>query len=614
MHNWIETFKKLVITSHKPHIIVADQDHLFSYAEMSQVFKNEGYTVKKCKSAISVRLTFELEVRGSSSKWLLVAPPDYQPLPDLEVHVHFQSIGLSQLFPMLDAKAIKGLSFNALSLLSNIRLYETLGHDRTLKFLLENLYHVDFDALSSNRQKERILNALIQIYLEKEGINEPLTVFLTNLTKPHFPMLVQNGLDANKLVRFLQEKWQEYVHTGSSMLRFEDTLLNKSIGYLFMFGDLTPVKICKEDYEFFPKHLRIGVYYDDEGQNDLELEGHIAYFEQQIDGLEDIADQWFKIIQQLAMAKLKYLKTANQELKLAYEEVEREINGRFQRFLDNAFGSLFSLSGVRRPVVVSRILDHLHAKPAPKKALIVIDGMNYWQWIMLGKALTAQGLDYSASATLAYIPTITAWSRQAIFRGERPDLQQDNSKEGKLFESYWVKQGIPTYQILYRKFGVSEPLMTDTIGSDIKILGLVCNDLDDIMHGSVMGDAQLSLTTEQWIVKSAISQIVTNLKAIGFEVTITADHGNVEAKGIKGLRVEDKVGTVSRGKRHLQFTNETMLAGFLEKNSGLVFGRKGLSIYLKHKEAFSIEGNKIITHGGSHFWEVIVPYICIDDK
>lgn len=45
MSNWVDKYKKLVIASHKQHIVVADQDKLFEYAELKQAFVNEGYTI-----------------------------------------------------------------------------------------------------------------------------------------------------------------------------------------------------------------------------------------------------------------------------------------------------------------------------------------------------------------------------------------------------------------------------------------------------------------------------------------------------------------------------------------------------------------------------------------
>lgn len=613
MSNWIDKYKKLVISSHKQHIIIADQDNLFEYEELQQAFANDGYTLLICKTDLAVRLAFELQVRESSTQYIIIAPSNYFPLPDIEMLVHFQVMGLPKLFPNLDAKAIKGLSFNALCLLSNIKPYEELSHDKTLKFLLENLYNVDFEALTSSKAKERVLNALITVLLEKNGLNEPLTKFLSTIAKPYFPVLVLNGLTKPNLVNYIQEQWQSYVDKAYSELNFNESLLNKSLGYLFSFEYLKPVQVPLEKYNSFSNPLKIGIFVDDKDHNDKELEGLIEYLKQQFEIIEDIVEQWFKIIQILANTKLKYLLCTNNELKEDYVRVENAFNLRFQRFIDNTYNSLFSLSGVRMPIVVSRILEHIKAKPAKKKALLVIDGMNYWQWNILGKALSDVDIDFTSSASLAFIPTITAWSRQAIFKGDKPDLAANNSKEAKLFENYWLNHGVSSYQIDYKKFGVTEPLVIESISPDTTIIALVCNDLDNIMHGSILGNNQLKTSTEQWIEKAKIVDTISNLKSKGFQVYITADHGNIEATGLKNLTMKEKVGALSRGKRHLHFTNETLLEGFIEQNPSLDIGKKGLSLYLKKQEAFSNENSQVITHGGSHLWEVIVPFICINE-
>jgi hypothetical protein len=614
MGNWVDKYKKLVIASHKKHVVVADIDNLFAYPELRHAFELDGYTVTHCKSDLALRIQFELLVRESETKHLLVAPADFKPLPDLEEEVHFQAVGLPQLFPNLDAKALSGLSFNALCLLSNIKPYEQLGHEKTLKFLLENLYNVDFDTLTNNKAKERVLNALITVFLEKNGINEPLTRFLSGITKPYFPTLVSQGLSKVTLVKFIQDQWKAFVNSGNAILDFREPLLNKSLGYLFAFEHLQPIQVKPETYELFPKALKIGVYVDETGHNDNELEGLIEYLKQQLEIIQDIADEWFKIIQVMSHAKNRYLTSDRIDLKTTYDNIENALNNRFQRFITNSYWSLFSLSGVRKPVVVSRILEHLKAKPATKRALIVIDGMNYWQWDILSKSLAKAGLNNSPSASLAYLPTITAWSRQAIFRGDKPDLTRDNTNEGTLFEAFWAREGVPTYQIAYKKFSVHKPLDIAAISPDTTVLGLVCNDLDDIMHGSILGNNQLRTSTEQWIESSKVVQLIHDLREKGFQIHITADHGNVEATGLRNLTPQDRVGALSRGKRHLHFTNETLLESFLEKIPNIEVGRKDLSLYLKKQEAFTNENHQVITHGGSHIWEVVVPFITIHEQ
>ncbi len=614
MNNWVEKIKDLLTSSKKTHIIVKDNDALLKYPEIIQVFENEGIRVFFAESDIQVRIVFETEVRENSNKCLIVTSKTYKPLPDIEEMVHFTSIGLNILFPNLDTQALKGLSFNALCLLSNMKLYEKLGHDQTLKFLLENLYSVDFDSLRHSNSKERIINALIMVFLEKNGVNAPLSEFLENLAKPYFPNLLKTGFIKNNLIDFLQEQWANFVNEKEYYLDFNETILKRNLGYLFAFGYLKPVKVTEEKYRRLSNPLKMGVFINEQGDNDTELEGLIEYLHSQIESIEDLYDQWFKIIQIIASTKLKAIITTNKELKEKFAFIENIFNLRFQRFIDNTYNSLFSLSGVRRPVVVSRILDYIKAQPEEKKALIVIDGMNYWQWLLLGKELSDEKIKYDLNSTLAYIPTITAWSRQAIFKGDKPDLKEDNSKEAKLFNEYWTNQGISSYKIEYNKTGLNQKFSPNNLSPDISILGLVCNDLDDIMHGSLLGEEQLRTSTIQWIKKSGIIDIISSLMIKGFCIYLTSDHGSIEATGVKNLSLKERVGTLSRSKRHLYFANDTMQKTFIEDNASIAYGIKNQSIYLKNNEAFTIDKHSVITHGGSHFWEVLVPFVRIYEK
>lgn len=589
-------------------MIVADQDNLFEYSELQQSIQDSGFTIIIAGTALDVRIRFELEVRGNQQKYLIVASPSYTPPPDMSAEVHYQAIGLKDLFPHLDAKAIQGLSFNALCLLSNIKPYEEMGREKTLKFLLENLYNVDFDTLTSSKPKERILNALITVFLEKNAINQPLTSFLTKLAQPYFPDLIAKGLNKEVLIAFLHDQWNTYLSDGLCEIDFEDAILNKSFGYLFVFDHLSPVKVSGERFQSIPKAIRIGAFVDENESNDTELEALISYLEQHQSSIEDLYDQWFNLIQVLAKAKIKELNSSNADLKGSFNQVVGALNQRFQRFIDNAYASLFSLSGVRRPVVVSRVLEYIKAQPDQRKALLVIDGMNYWQWLLIAKAFQDAGITVHSKSTMAYIPTITAWSRQALFKGNKPNLMETNSKEANLFAEFWKNNGYNDYQIGFLSFGIHKPLDVAAISDSVNILGLVNNDLDDIMHGAVLGNDQLMASTLQWLQKSGLVEYIGELRAKGFKIFITTDHGNVEAKGIKNLKLKEKVGSLSRGKRHIHFSNETMLANFSEQNPDLIIGIRDNSAYLRQEDAFTDQNVKVVTHGGSHLWEVLIPF------
>lgn len=609
MNNWIDKYKQLVYSSYKSNLIATDIDNLFVYEELKVLIEEDGYLVLIAKSDLEVRIIFELQVKGHDGKFLIVAPSEYKPLPDIVKDASCVTIGFKELFPKLDDKALKGLEFNSLCTLSNIRLYDDLGFNSTVIFLLENIYNIDYSSLHSGRSKEKILNALITVFFDHEGINPPVIDFLIDQARFSFPDLISMGLNKVNLLKFLQIQWQNYAKGSQLDIDFKDTFLAKSLGFLFIRGILKPVIVSRDRYETETGALRIGLQYDSTESERVKLQSYITYLEERARDIQDNQDEWFSIIQVLAQAMNIAIDLGIYNDGSGLTDITNKLNTRFQRYIDNVYWSVFSLSGIRRPIVVSRILEYLKAQPEKKKALIVLDGMNYWQWELISKELSSGGIDYTPKVTMAFIPTITAWSRQSIFKGNKPNLTEDNSKEERLFIDYWRNASYQDYQIAYKKFNIDHPLDINDISGDVDVLGIVCNDLDDIMHGSILGNQQLAAVTKQWVGKSNLLNLILSLKEKGFKCFITTDHGNVEAKGIKNLTISEKVGSLSRGQRHIMFSNDLMLNSFLEKNPGLQYGTRDTSIYLTDQSAFTNEQKTIITHGGSHLWEVLIPFI-----
>jgi hypothetical protein len=609
MISLVEKFKQLIMSSHKSHTIICDIDDLLNYEEFQLAIAEEKYNIIKPKTGLELRIIFEKEVRNSKKKYLIIAPTNYKPLPDIDILVYFKSVSLKDFFPHLESSAIKGLNFNSLNLLFSIKIFEDLGYEQTIKFVLENIYNLDFDTLTKVKARERILNALIVVFLGKNNVNLAVSKFLTDLAKLYFPNLSKSTIDKHKLTNYLNEIWSKFVRSNEKEIDFEDPILNKNFGFLFLFEILKPIKVIAEHIQLIPKSLRVGVFVDGNENIDNELETLTQYLEQKIQSVEDSHDDWFTLIQILAKAKLKQLQTKNESLINNFTRLESLTNKRFQQFIDNIYWSLFSLSGIKKPIVVTRILDFVKAQPYKKKAIFVLDGMNYWQALLLLKELQKKGINVTPKTTLAYIPSITAWSRQAIFKGGKPILSEDNSKENSSFKNFWQQHNYAKTQIDFMKVGLYKDLDLTQVSSNTEILGIVCNDLDDMMHGITIGNKELKSSTEQWINESRIINGIESLKNKGYYICITSDHGNVCATGIKNLKIIEKVGTPSRSKRHLLFSNDLLQANFITQNPNLNLGVKDNSVFLRNEDAFTTEGTKIITHGGSHFWEVLIPFI-----
>ncbi len=299
-----------------------------------------------------------------------------------------------------------------------------------------------------------------------------------------------------------------------------------------------------------------------------------------------------------------------------WEDLKLEIkalNERFQLYLEQSFKAhIVPSSFVKRPRIVSNVLPYISFNHTTKQkiALIVVDGMSYWQYLMLSAHL---GNDVEAvhDTIYSWIPSITQLSRQAIFRGGIPlnNYKQDPDNEAKLWNVFWQKKGILESQIRY-----DYKTLGDNDFTNVFRLAFVDDALDNKMHASDDFNDLYDLT-QNWIENTTIVSSIHRLISNGFIVYITTDHGNLKAQSLKYLEFKEKLGTNksgSRSLRHLEYADSWLKDQFLANHPDWLpfLGQDNNTIYIKNDCAFYTEGS-IVTHGGSHFLEVLIPFITL---
>jgi len=81
----------------------------------------------------------------------------------------------------------------------------------------------------------------------------------------------------------------------------------------------------------------------------------------------------------------------------------------------------------------------------------------------------------------------------------------------------------------------------------MRVVGLVVDKSEWMMHGMELGTAGMHNQVRQWTTQGYMAQLLDLLLDHGFQVTITADHGNIEAVGF-GRPTEGAVADL-RGER-----------------------------------------------------------------
>lgn len=290
----------------------------------------------------------------------------------------------------------------------------------------------------------------------------------------------------------------------------------------------------------------------------------------------------------------------------------KEANEKFQEHIQSKYSQIKNSNPIKRPQIVSKILDYIDFNYKQDAiALIVIDGLSFWQYALIKNRLPGNKKE---EITFSWIPSITQLSRQAIFRGSSPleSYKQNPTNESKLWKDYWKSKNFNDFEILYQH---------DTINlsniDGIKRMGIVYKDLDDYMHSSKDYDDLLKLT-ENWFVRSKIQETIQELLSKGFRVIITSDHGNIQAKGWRGLNGKEKLGTNksgSRSERHLEYSEKRLKDEFLDNNPELLDSivQEEQALYFKNELSFS-RRDELVTHGGAHFLEVVIPFIEITNE
>lgn len=303
-----------------------------------------------------------------------------------------------------------------------------------------------------------------------------------------------------------------------------------------------------------------------------------------------------------------------------YDKIETkiaEINLDFQKYIDDKYFGFVSSSHVNKPKMVHKILPHLAYKYArtDKLALVVIDGMAYWQYLILERCLDKYQLHISKSFTLSWLPSITKLSRQAIFRGEIPrkDYKQSPDYECKLWNSFWTDRSNSSKRM--KDFEISythDSLLTND--SNPYKQAFVDVSLDHKMHSSSDNKDLYSLT-ENWAIEA--SENLNELHKLGYTLVITTDHGNIMAHHWRALNMQERTllyEKESRGSRHLMYAKKEYLNDFLQKNCEIeneLLVHEDWAIWRNDK---CFKGQDEITHGGSHFLEVVIPFITITNN
>jgi hypothetical protein len=305
-----------------------------------------------------------------------------------------------------------------------------------------------------------------------------------------------------------------------------------------------------------------------------------------------------------------------------------KINDSFEQWIYDNFSGLRTIPAVTPSMVhhIPHYISSQYKQNGIPVILLVLDGMSLDQWITLRDSLDTSSFSLDENALFSWVPTLTAVSRQAIFSGKSPyeygDYIYTTSREEAHWSLFWENNGLPKKSVVYRK-NIDAVLDLDIIEKTIIphktiVAGFVLNKIDNIMHGMQLGMAGLHNQIKLYGENAYLYSLITKLLNYGFDIYITADHGNTECEG-KGLPKEASTAK-SRGERVRVYQSEELMKSIAKrfpwsspwKPMGLPDGYYPL--VARGESAFLSENTQAVSHGGISIKETIVPFIKIVRK
>ena len=291
---------------------------------------------------------------------------------------------------------------------------------------------------------------------------------------------------------------------------------------------------------------------------------------------------------------------------------QEQIETAFVKWIDDKYGMLSGTVDNKRPVLLSKVNDFIR-KGNDKIALIVMDGMSFENFFTIRRMLESEPFIYQIQASFSFFPTVTSVARQSIFSGKLP---QEHSKpfslenEEKQWFAYWQDHGYRASEIAF--FKEEEP----SILPQTKVVGIVVNICDDLMHDELQGLDGLQQGVENWTKNMHLVHLLTNLLEQGFAVYMTADHGNTSAVA-EGRFQKPGVLAEPASRRaviYQSYTDALELDKFTTARYSGTYLPEGYTAYLFDAgTSYGDHGKEYITHGGMTLEEAVVPFIRIGE-
>ena len=637
--------------------LVADPDCLLTEEKLALELRGRGFDLIEFSDPVEFRYAYESKYRsiwdrGEHTDLVVVLrlqDAELKSLPyDLLQTGRKLSFNLGDLFPNLSYPVIEKLDRSLLDSLFEAQRKsppDRMGDNATKDFILRHVFGIAAELIGDEVE---LLRALLRQHYGKLQIPLMLAERLIQVLKGHdgfkaWP-LSEIVPDDKAFFAFLQERWPLFLsrlgsanqvredspeyglkYPGPDRLPFDHQDIKVYIDNLFLEGKLTPVE-AKDIEVDAGAWVRSGIATSGVDDDELRISRLFDLFEKELPTAEARYSDWTAFA--LKWAELSSLVHcgSNTEYQTRLREIGDVLNRTFADWLADHYSSLINLPPTNPAMLhhlPRRLARDIEDSDSSRAALIVVDGLALDQWVTIRQLLQKRdaNLVMRESATFAWIPTLTSVSRQSIFSGKPPlyfpsSINSTNSEE-KLWKQFWEGHGLSRLDVAYQR-GLGDGDAVGVLDSAIhpgktKVVGLVVDKVDKIMHGMQLGSAGMHNQIKQWCQGGFLAELVGQLLEYGYEVWLTADHGNIQCDG-KG-RPSEGVIAETRGERVRVYPTPELraqVAGafpFAHEWQPVGLPADYFPLVAGGHDAFVNPGDAIVGHGGVAIEEVIVPLV-----
>ncbi|AJE16259.1 TPA: BREX-3 system phosphatase PglZ [Pseudomonas aeruginosa] len=657
MSSWRDAILNDFVPNVSKLTLVADPDCLLTEEKLALELRGRGFDLIEFSDPVEFRYAYESKYRsiwdrGEHTDLVVVLrlqDAELESLPyDLLQAGRKLSFNLGDLFPNLSYPVIEKLDRSLLDSLFEAQRKsppDRMGDNATKDFILRHVFGIAAELIGGEVE---LLRALLRLHYGKLQIPLMLAERLIQVLKGHdgfkaWP-LSEIVPDDEAFFAFLQERWPLFLsrlgsahqvredspeyglkYPGPDRLPFDHQDIKVYIDNLFLEGKLTPVEAKGIEVDA-GSWVRSGIATSGVDDDDLRISRLFGLVEKELPTAEARYSDWTAFA--LKWAELSSLVHCGNstEHQTRLKEIGDALNTTFAGWLADHYSSLINLPPTNPAMlhhVPRRLARDIEDSGSSRAALIVVDGLALDQWVTIRQLLQKQdaNLVMRESATFAWIPTLTSVSRQSIFSGKPPlyfpsSINSTNSEE-KLWKQFWEGHGLSRLDVAYQR-GLGDGDAAGVLDSAIhpgktKVVGLVVDKVDKIMHGMQLGSAGMHNQIKQWCHAGFLSAMVGQLLDYGYEVWLTADHGNIQCEG-KG-RPSEGVIAETRGERVRVYPTPELraqVAGafpFAHEWQPVGLPADYFPLVAGGRDAFVNPGDAIVGHGGVAIEEVIVPLV-----